>query len=155
MIRPYDKSHHGGMRPPGDGGTEGDKPKAMPPPESDFEELFQSLYDAAIISDLSGRVVHANHRATDLLLFAHTELCKMTMPEIIHGADASLLTKFCNNLERERFTLVQAYCKRKDKSTFPSEIAVNKLRLRKDCLVFFIRDITRRRQMEEMLKGKG
>ena len=71
---------------------------------------------------------------------------------MISGADQSLIDTLCENLENERFTLIQAYCVRKDGSFFPSEIAVNKLHLESKHLCFFLRDITVRRQAEEMLR---
>lgn len=143
MIRRYDKSHQSGARPPDDGGKSKGEPEALPP-ESDFEQLFQSLYDAAILSDLSGRILHANRRATDFLLFTRAELCEMTILDVVSGTDASLFATLHDNLEGGRFTMVQAHCIRKDKSTFPSEITVNKLQLRKECFVFFIRAVTDR-----------
>ncbi|MGQ9663412.1 MAG: PAS domain-containing protein, partial [Kiritimatiellia bacterium] len=49
-------------------------------------------------------------------------------------------------------TLIQAYCLRKDGSFFPAEIAVSRMHLGRTYLCFFIRDITLRRQAEEMLR---
>ncbi|HAS81807.1 MAG TPA: hypothetical protein DCS43_03815, partial [Verrucomicrobia bacterium] len=56
------------------------------------------------------------------------------------------------NLQNDRSTLIMAHCRRQDGSTFPSEIAVNRMRSGGDALCFFIRDITVRRQAEEMLR---
>jgi PAS domain S-box-containing protein len=116
-----------------------------------YQELLQSVYDAAIITDLSGAVVDSNVRATEFLYYTREQLCEMTIGQIISGADGALIGQICQNLENERFTLIQAYCMRQDETFFPSEIAVNKLQLGTAHLCFFLRDITERKQAEEML----
>jgi len=120
--------------------------------ESHYQELLRGIYDAVLICDLQGRIVDVNPRAEEFLLYHRHELVVMTVFEVISGADESLLQTLCENLENERFTLIQAYCVRQDGTFFPAEIAVNKLRLGRTYLCFFIRDITLRRQAEEMLR---
>lgn len=116
-----------------------------------YEELFQSVYDAAVITDLTGRIVDANVRAVEFLFYERLELCRLKIYNIISGADESLIGTLISNLDEKRFTVIQAYCERKDGALFPSEIAVNKLRLGTMHLCFFIRDITVRKHAEEML----
>lgn len=120
--------------------------------DSRYNELLQSVYDAAIISDLDGNIVDANARAIEFLLYKRTELTGMTVFNVVSGADESLIRTLCDNLEEERYTLIQAYCHRKNATLFPAEIAVNKLNLGEMHLCFFIRDITWRRQAEAMLR---
>jgi PAS domain S-box-containing protein len=120
--------------------------------DSYFRELLQSLYDAAIICDLSGRIVDTNLRAGDFFLYAHDEFCRLAIPDVISGADASLIGTLWENLRNERYTLIQAHCVRQDGSQFPAEIAVNRLNVGDMRLCFFVRDITLRRQAEEMLR---
>ncbi len=118
-----------------------------------FEELLQSVYDAALITDLNGQIVDANLRAVEFLQYDRDGFRGLTVADIISGATSELLETLSLNLENERFTLIQAYCIRHDGSFFPAEIAVNKLRLgdvRRLC--FFIRDTTVRRQEQEMLR---
>ena len=119
---------------------------------SDYQELLQRLYDAALITDLDGNVIDVNVRAVEFLRYHRERLCEMLVFDIICGADASLIETLIENLEDERFTLIQAYCTREDGTHFPSEIAVSKLELDGLYLCFFIRDITLRRQAEEMLR---
>jgi PAS domain S-box-containing protein len=120
--------------------------------DSHYDELLQSVYDAALIADLDGRIVDVNVRAIEFLHYEREELCSLEIFDVISGADQSLIDTLCENLENERFTLIQAYCLRKDGSFFPSEIAVNNLHLESMHLCFFLRDITVRRQAEEMLR---
>ena len=125
---------------------------AVASPDSKYDQLLQSIYDAALITDLSGRIVDGNVRAVEFLQHSRLELQQLTVLEIISGADTGLLNTLCQNLQKEKFGLLQAYCLRKDRSYFPAEIAVNLLRFEDPKLCFFIRDVTLRRQAEEMLR---
>ena len=121
-------------------------------PDSRYDQLLQSIYDAALITDLSGRIVDSNIRSVEFLQYSRLELQQFTILEIISGADTGLLNTLCQNLQKEKFGLLQAYCLRKDRSYFPAEIAVNLLKFEEPKLCFFIRDVTLRRQAEEMLR---
>jgi PAS domain S-box-containing protein len=129
----------------------GGKP-AQPIEDTPYQRLLQGVYDAALITDKEGRIVDVNARAVEFLQYERDELMAEMIFDVISGADASLIGTLWQNLEDERFTLIQAYCQRKDGSLFPAEIAVNKLHLTHMRLCFFIRDITWRRQAEEMLR---
>ena len=117
-----------------------------------YGELFQNLYDAAIVTDLHGRVRDVNPRATTT--FGHTpaEFSHLTIDQIVAGADTDLVRTLHENLQRQCFTLLQAVCTRADGSTFPAEVAVSPLRLSTPHLCFFVRDETVRRQADEMLR---
>lgn len=119
----------------------------------DFQELLQGVYDAALITDMNGRIVDGNVRAIQFFLYETDELLKLSVLDIVSGSDESLVTKIRENLV-ERFVLIEAcYCARKDGTFFPAEIAVNQLPLSgQDFLCFFVRDVTLRRQAEEKLR---
>jgi len=119
---------------------------------SQYKELLQSLYDAAVVTDLAGDIVDVNNRAEEFLQYDSSDLRKMNIAELIDGADESLIDRLRESLENERHCLIEAYCIRSDGSEFPAEIAVNKLRLENLSLCFFIRDITVRMQAQEMLQ---
>lgn len=121
--------------------------------DADFQELFQSVYDGAVIADYGGRIVDANTRAADFLQYSRAELSTLNITALISGADASTLETLTASIEEDRFVLIQAYCVRKDGALFPAEIAVNSLDVRKQrYLCCFIRDLSWRRQAEEMLR---
>lgn len=119
---------------------------------SHYQDLLQSLYDAAVVTDLNGKITDVNIRALDFLLYEREELIGTPVLDLIPGSDAALIDTLLANLQEERFTLIQAYCRRSDRSVFAAEIAVNKLNLDQLSLCFFIRDVTRRRQAEEMMQ---
>jgi two-component system cell cycle sensor histidine kinase/response regulator CckA len=121
--------------------------------DSNFHELFQHVYDGALIADLSGRIIDANRRACEFLLYERAEFQSLNITDVISGSDAGLVKALRTNLAKDLFTLIQCYCARKDRSLFPSEIAVNHLKLsNQGYLCFFIRDITLRRQADELLR---
>ena len=120
--------------------------------QTQYKELLQSLYDAALVCDLNGKVVDFNFRAMEFLLYTEAEMCNITVFDVISGAPEALIDTLMQNLENERFTVIEAYCVRKDGTFFPADIAVNKIQLGKLHLCFFLRDTTRRRQEQEMLR---
>lgn len=117
-----------------------------------YNQLLQSIYDAAIITTTSGQVVDCNIRASEFFYFTRDEFNRLNILNIISGADPKLLSTLYQNLQNEKFALIQAYCIRKDGSYFPAEIAVNPLKFEQFYFCFFVRDITVRRKAEEMLR---
>ncbi|MDD4871318.1 MAG: ATP-binding protein [Kiritimatiellae bacterium] len=121
--------------------------------DADLKALFENLYDAALITDLTGRIIDANMRAVQYFQYTSQELAEGSIPDIIVGVDATVLQNICNNLVNDKFTLIQAHCTRKDGSYFPAEIASSRLHLSaSEYLCFFIRDITTRREAEDEIK---
>lgn len=121
--------------------------------DTDFQQLFQSVYDGAVITDLTGKIVDANSRVMYFLQYPRTKLLTLRLTEIISGANTSTMSTLLAGIEKDRFILIQAYCIRNDNTLFPCEIAVNSLHVRgKQYLCCFIRDISWRRQAEEMLR---
>ena len=131
------------------------KAEATPIGDPDFQELLQSIYDAALITDLKGMIISVNVRAIQFFGFNTQEFCANSVISIISGATSSLLTTIWETLQNDRFVLIQACCARKDGSIFPAEISVNRLNLSgKYYLSFFIRDVTLRKEAEERLRTR-
>jgi PAS domain S-box-containing protein len=120
--------------------------------DSRYHELLHSIYDAALITNMDGVIAEVNARAIEFLQWSRDDLVGADVSSVISGADASLIDALVTNLEADRYTLIQAYCIREDGSLFPAEIAVNQFRMGEGSLCFFLRDITIRRQAEEMLR---
>jgi len=113
-------------------------------PASDFEELFDALWDAAVITDLSGRILESNSRAQLWYLYSKSELASRHVYSLIRDADKTLMNTILKNM-CNRFILIEnCSCVRKDKTSFPAEIAVVLLRRRQNQLAFFIHNVTRR-----------
>lgn len=128
------------------------RPPSSATEDSHYQALLQSVYDSALITDIAGRIVDVNVRAEEKLMYDREQLCAMSVLDIVSGASTSLLDTLMENLENDRFTLIQASCLRGDGEYFPAEISVNRLMLGEVRLCFFLRDITVRLQREEMLR---
>lgn len=120
---------------------------------ADMKVLFENVYDAALITDLTGLIVDANPRASHAFGYTHDEFCRLGLANVILGFDASVMQMVCDNLTEDRFTLIQASCMRKDGTDFPTEISTSRMHLPGyDLLCFFIRDVTARREAEEQIR---
>lgn len=127
-------------------------PGPQTPPRGGYDELFQNIYDAAIVTDLYGRIRDVNARATSTFGFTPAQFSHLVLGQLMAGADTDLIRTLHENLQRQCFTLLQASCTRADGSTFPAEVSVSPLRLSTPHLCFFVRDETVRRQTDEMLR---
>jgi len=135
------------------------KPRAVVAPDKKtseravaYHEFLKSIYDAAIISDSEGRIVDVNERAVEFLLYSPGRFRQLSILDIFSGGDESLLETLSENMAGQRFTLIQAYCERRDGSLFPAEISAHRLDIGDTRWCFLMRDITVRRQAEEMLR---
>ena len=121
--------------------------------DSDFQQLLQNVYDGAVITDLSGRIVETNVRLCQFLGYEHDELSRLAIFDLLYGSDETIIPMIRENLSNTRFILLQAFFVRKDRSVFPAETAINRLYLSgQDYLCFFVRDITLRKAAEEQLR---
>ncbi len=121
--------------------------------ESDYQRLLQSIYDAVLITDAAGIVKECNHRAIDFFRWPEAELIGVAVPSLISGADDAVIGTIRRNLLEHRYTLIEGSCKRKDGTSFPSEIAVNHLDIAQEGrLCFFIRDVSVRKRAQDALE---
>jgi len=110
-----------------------------------FFKLLESIYDAVLITDQTGVILECNQRASDYFLLASTSIIGQSVVTLISGATTSLLETIHTNLADQKYTLVEARCKRADETSFAAEIAINKIELdAKGQLCFLIRDVTMR-----------
>jgi sigma-B regulation protein RsbU (phosphoserine phosphatase) len=120
---------------------------------ADFLELLQSVYDAAIITNLDGRVIRGNRRAEQFFQYEVSQFANLQITDLLSGSDDGLMFTIRDSLKDDRYILIQAYCARADKSVFPAEVSVNMLRISgHDYVCFFIRDVSLRREAEERLR---
>lgn len=121
--------------------------------DSDYHQLLQSIYDAVLITDAEGHVTEFNHRALAFFRYEPDHLLKAKLPDLISGADGTVIGAIRKNLMDHRYTLIEGTCRRRDGSLFPSEIAVNRLdRDMEGRLCFFVRDISVRKRAQDALE---
>ncbi len=128
-------------------------PTSTNPGGPDFKELFESVYDAAIITETDGTMICGNSRAEEFFQVPVKHFHGMHVTELISGSNETLIPTINSSLEHDRFILIQAYCCRADGSTFPAEVSVNLLKISNHHYInFFIRDVTFRKEAEEKLR---
>lgn len=122
--------------------------------EKKYYHLFNSMYDAVLITDKNGRISEANSRVLHLFQREPQSLVGANIQELISGASEEMMNIICATSEKMRSTAIDATCLRQDGSSFFAGIIVNCLEDdEKKSLCFFIRDMTQRRQEEEQLKN--
>ncbi len=121
---------------------------------SSYEKLLESIYDAVLLTDPKGRVIDFNARAADFFLLDNNALLGMAVVDLISGADQGVLRAIKHNLQNHKYTLIEARCVRSDDSSFPAEIAANRVDLDENGqLAFFVRDISVRKRAQEALEA--
>ena len=120
--------------------------------QQSYQELFQSVYDSGIITDLRGRIRDVNRRAVEFFGYPAEAFRQMTIFNIICGATEDMLRNLFDNLQRERFTLILACCETSAKEQIVCEVAVSQMRLSTPHLCFFVRDVSKRYAAEQMLR---
>ena len=122
--------------------------------DTPYDKLLESVYDGVFITDRGGTILDFNARAAEMFHLDEARLIGVSVVDLVSGADDSLIATILANLERSRYTLVEARCTRADGSAFPAEIAVNRLNLEAEGqLGFFVRDVTLRRQALDALEA--
>jgi PAS domain S-box-containing protein len=120
---------------------------------SEYVRLLQSIYDAVLITDCYGKIVDFNHRSLDFFRYGEADLQAMSVSKLIAGIDEHIMGSIRRNLIERRYTLIEGNCVRRDQSTFPSEVAVNRLDFDpQGRLCFFVRDISVRKRAQEALE---
>lgn len=118
-----------------------------------YMELVQNIYDAMLVTTPDGAVIDANSRAEEFLLYDIPQLNTLRLSQIVCGLNESVVSTISDNLNNERFTLIEAYCERRNKTLFPAEVVASKIVFgNRAFLCFFIRDITMRKASEEDLE---
>lgn len=127
-----------------------------PPPipnRADYHKLMESIYDAILITDANGHIVEYNGRALDFFRCTEDDLLNGFIMDLIRGAAKKDMVTIKNNLVTHPYLIIDAECVRSDKTGFPAEIAVNRLEIGdKGRFVFFVRDITIRKQQQAQLQ---
>lgn len=119
---------------------------------ADFRDFLDNIYDGVLIADGGGRIRDVNPRAVKYLMYNRDELLKMFVDQVVSGLDSQVLESIETTLQKNQHVFIQGYCVKKDAATFPVDIAVNRLILgQSQFFCFFLRDITLRRETEELL----
>ncbi len=117
-----------------------------------FFELFESVYDAVLITNLAGQLIRMNERAADFFSIREEDATDYKITDLISGADENAVDWILEHLKNERRVFIECFCLSLDGSDFPAEVTVNLIHLTEDNeLCFFIRNVTVRKETEEEL----
>jgi len=115
-----------------------------------YEALLTGLYDGVVIFDARGFVIGSNKRAEQFFGYDAMELWNMPCDQLIPALGIRVLLKIKSYAESGRFTVVNASCTRKDKSSFPAEIAISRINLLNEGdLILSIRNLERREKARQ------
>jgi diguanylate cyclase (GGDEF)-like protein/PAS domain S-box-containing protein len=119
--------------------------------EQRFRNLFQQAGDSILIVDRTLRVVAANARACTHLGYTEAELLSLSMHDI--DVDRSYDAAVLDALHAGRTQLLRTTQRRKDGSTFPSEVQVTLIEERgAPYLQAIVRDLTEREEALHRLR---
>lgn len=118
-----------------------------------FKTLIDQSNDAIEVVDVeTGRFVDVNERGLIDLGYSHEEFLKLSVWDVDPMVDESIFAKIVEQLKIAGNRLWEGRHKRKDGSDFPVEVNIKIVSLDKDYLVTVVRDITQRKQTEELVK---
>jgi PAS domain S-box-containing protein len=122
--------------------------------DTPYDKLLSSIYDAVLITDFDAHILDFNDRALEFFRADEKALPGVSAIDLISGADKSLLAAIGRNLVARKYTVIEALCTRFDGTSFPAEIAVNRIDLdAQGQLCFLVRDITVRHKAQQDLQN--
>ncbi|MDY6944763.1 MAG: PAS domain S-box protein [Pseudomonadota bacterium] len=127
--------------------------------ESRYRDLVESMPDAILILNDTGRIVLVNARVESVFGYARSELLgqliEMLLPMRAHAAHVAHRAKyFTQPRTREMGAGLELYGVRKSGEEFPVEISLSPLRMDENAMVMSaIRDITDRKKAEQKFRG--
>lgn len=115
---------------------------------------IDSVYDAVFVTDELGTIMDVNSKATELFMYPGEELRFLNIRELLLGFDSPVMFQVVQNVRNGKRVLVEAFCLRKDDSTFPAETAVTRVSMgaEENLLCFFIRNVIHHKQAEEAMR---
>ncbi len=119
----------------------------------DYQYMFESSYDAVIVTNKTGDILAYNDRALYFFGYAGVgSFSDMTIHSLIAGVTDSLIKNICSVIQERRYMRIQAFAITLEESFIPVEMIVMGTKKEPDENVcYMIRDIQARRQAEQTL----
>jgi PAS domain S-box-containing protein len=117
-----------------------------------YQALMEQAADAVFVADLSGRYIEVNPAACALLGYTREELLSMSIRDIILPEDGPGLIESRDKMLRGETHRAEQQLRRKDGSLVPVEI--NARIISDGRWQAIVRDITRRRELQEKLRAQ-
>ena len=125
-----------------------------------FGGLLESVPDAMILVNVTGRIVLANSNAIHLFGYSHSELIgemvEVLLPERFRSGHSLYRSRYSHEPKtRSMGAALELFGRRKDGTEFPVEISLSPMATEHGMMVISaVRDISERRQQEEA-RSKG
>ena len=120
-----------------------------------FRQFLAGMYDAVVITDPSGHVLETNPRVEEFFGRDADETLDQPISVFIRGLTPEVVQRIRRGLDADRHMMIDAKGLRKDGSDFACEVTVSVIDLMDpDDLVFTIRNVERRRKINDMLRAK-
>ncbi|OGN93585.1 MAG: hypothetical protein A2Z75_00560, partial [Chloroflexi bacterium RBG_13_50_10] len=121
---------------------------------SHFEYLVKYANDIILLVDENQNIVEANDRALEAYGYTRQEMLGMPLAALIPTRDLPAYEARLQKIQQKGTIVVEAIHQRKDGSTFPVEASGRTIKIEdKPYLQEIIRDITERKQTEEILRA--
>ena len=119
----------------------------------DYQYMFESSYDAVVVTDRAGNILAYNDRALNFFEYSTIgSFSDMTIHSLIAGVTDSLIKNISNIIQERRYMRIQAFAITLQETFIPVEIIVMGTKKEPDENVcYMIRDIQARRQAEQTL----
>lgn len=113
------------------------------------------MYDAVVITDPNGHILEINPRAEEYFGFSQDEVVDRSISTLIPGLSSEIVQRIRRGLEDDRHMMIDANGRGKDGAKFACEVTVSIIDLiDPGDLVFTVRNVERRRRVQEMLRAK-
>jgi PAS domain S-box-containing protein len=121
--------------------------------ESQYQDIFDSMSDGVIISDLkTGRVLEANPAALKMHGYTHMQLIGLDLTTLIHPESRKIFSEYFRGIQADSAFDTRILHVRPDDSTFHAEWHGTVFTYQGlPCLLSVIRDVSKRIQAEQLL----
>lgn len=120
-----------------------------------FRQFLAGMYDAVVITDPNGHILEVNPRAEEYFGYAQEEVIDKAISIYIPGLLPEIVQRIRKGLEDDRHMMIDANGCSKDGTKFACEVTVSIIDLMDPGdLVFTVRNVERRRRVNDMLRAK-
>jgi PAS domain S-box-containing protein len=129
---------------------EKDRQAALAQNENKYRSLLEQAADGIFISDQQGNYLMVNPKGCEMLGYSLDEMLRLNIRDIVLPQDLAETPLRLDELRAGKTVITERSLRRKDGTSFPAEISAKILK--NGQLQAIVRDITRRKQIEEKLK---
>jgi len=120
-----------------------------------FRQFLAGMYDAVVITDPSGHILETNPRAEEHFGYMPEETLDQPISMLIPGLSPEIVQRIRRGLDEDRHMMLDANGLNKGGAKFACEVTVSVIDLiDPGDLVFTVRNVERRRKVNDMLRAK-